>query len=370
MPEIVLEDVCKSFDGHVAADHLSLSINDGEYICILGPTGAGKTTCMRMICGLTEPDSGSIYFDGEDITHKDVDLRNTTMLSQSYSLFPHMNVYSNVMFAPMIKEWPEESAKQIVRSMLHMVHLEQKADWKPGELSGGQQQRIALARALASGSKVLLLDEPLRALDARLRINLRKELRSLTKEMNLTCVHVTHDQDEALEVADRIAVIRKGRIIQYDTPREVFENPATPFVANFVGRSNIITGRVGARSGEFCEFITDSGVKFMSRCTDIPEGTEGVLTVKVGSTKVSHLVEDEVPENSYCTGTIARMLYEGVTVTVEVNVDGVGLISAKLPNRKYDDYRIGETVNVIWAPQKASVFRMPECGLEEEMRLD
>lgn len=369
MPEVVLEDICKSFDGHIAADHLSLRIEDGEYICILGPTGAGKTTCMRIICGLTEPDSGRVFFDGEDITHKDVDLRNTTMLSQSYSLFPHMNVYNNVMFAPMIKEWPEDSAKQIVRSMLHMVHLDQKAEWRPGELSGGQQQRIALARALASGSKVLLLDEPLRALDARLRINLRKELRSLAKEMKLTCVHVTHDQDEALEMADRIAVIRKGRIIQYDTPREVFENPATPFVANFVGRSNIITGRVGQTFDGYAEFVSDSGVRFRTRCTDIPEGTEAVMTVKVGSTKVSHRA-DERDNEAYCVGPIARMLYEGVTVTVEVNVEGVGLISAKLPNRKYDDYKVGEVVNITWAPQKASVFRMPEGGLEEEMRLD
>ena len=371
MPEIILDKLCKRFDDSVAADELTLDIKDGEYVCILGPTGAGKTTCLRMICGLTKPDSGRIYFDGEDVTEKDIDLRNATMLSQTYCLFPRMNVYDNIMFAPRIKKWPEDSSRQVVKSMLHMVHLEQKAEWMPDELSGGQQQRIALARALASGSKILLLDEPLRALDARLRINLRKELRSLAKEMGLTCIHITHDQDEALEMADRIAVIRNGRIIQFGTPRDVFENPRTPFVANFVGRSNILTGRVTAVSGEESDFTTGSGITFKARHTDLEVGEEAVLTVKVGSTKISHVKDDgSCAEGVFCRGRIDRILYEGVTITVEVDVEGVGIISSKLPNRSYDDYEPGEEVCISWVPSKASVFRMPEGGLEEEMRLD
>ncbi len=368
MPDIVLDNLCKRFDGEVAADGLSLSIKDGEYVCILGPTGAGKTTCMRMVCGLTTPDSGRVYLDGKDVTDDSVDSRNATMLSQTYALFPHLTVYDNVMFAPRIKKWPEDSSKQIIRSMLHMVHLEQKAEWKPYELSGGQQQRIALARALASGSKILLLDEPLRALDARLRINLRKELRSLAKEMGLTCIHVTHDQDEALEMADRIAVIRKGRIIQFDTPREVFENPSTPFVANFLGRSNTIVGTVSGKLDGLTEVETESGIRFLARGSDIPVGEEVVLTVKLGSTKITKVKEGIPP--GMCIGTIERMLYEGVTVTAEMAVEGVGLVSAKLPNRKFDDFQAGDVVNISWAPEKASVFRMPAGGLEEEMRLD
>lgn len=367
MPEITLENVCKKFDDSVAADNLSLNIRDGEYICILGPTGAGKTTCMRMICGLTVPDSGRILFDGEDITNKDIDLRNATMLSQTYSLFPHMSVYDNVMFAPKIHEWPESTSKQIVRSMMNMVHLEQKADWMPNQLSGGQQQRIALARALASGSKVLLLDEPLRALDARLRINLRKELRSMAKEMGLTCIHVTHDQDEALEMADRIAVIRKGRIIQFDTPKDVFDNPATPFVANFVGRSNVLVGKVRS-AGEKTVVEVGPGILMEARSGAVTIGQDVVLTIKVGSTRIRH--HDENADGAYCTGRIERILYEGVTITVEVMVEGVGIISSKLPNRKFDDYKVGEEVEISWSYDKASVFPMPSNGLEEEMRLD
>ncbi len=366
MPDIELRDLNVCFGDTVAADHLDLTINDGEYVCILGPTGAGKTTCMRMICGLTEPDSGHVLIGGVDMTDSAPDQRNATMLTQTYALFPHMSVYDNIMFAPKIKGWPEEDSKQIVKSMLHMVHLEQKAKWIPSELSGGQQQRIALARALASGSKILLLDEPLRALDARLRIDLRKELRSLAKEMGLTCIHVTHDQDEALEMADRIAIIRKGHIIQFGTPQEVFDNPTTPFVANFMGRSNIITGRVVGHPDDLTEIETDSGMRFMARASDIPEGTEAVLAVKVGFTKLAKPSEDSTAYR----GTIERILYEGVTITVEVMVEGIGLISSKLPNRKFDDYDVGDTVEFSWPPQKASVFVMPEGGLEEEMRLD
>lgn len=368
MPEIVLDDLCKKFNDSVAADHLSLTIGEGEYVCILGPTGAGKTTCMRMICGLTSPDSGHVLLDGKDVTMDSPDSRNATMLTQTYALFPHLTVYNNVMFAPKTKGWNEADSKQVVRSTLHMVHLEQKADWMPGELSGGQQQRIALARALASGSKILLLDEPLRALDARLRIDLRKELRSMAREMGLTCIHVTHDQDEALEMADRIAVIRKGRIIQFGTPQEVFDNPVTPFVANFVGRSNIITGKVVGHPDGLTEIETLNGIRFTARGSEIPVGDDAVIAVKVGFTRFSRpKKEDWVGMTS---GKVERVLYEGATITVEASVDGLGIMSAKLPNKRYEDYTPGDTVQIAWPPEKAAVFEMPECGLEEEMRLD
>lgn len=366
MPEIVLEDLCKSFGDDVAADHLNLTIRDGEYVCILGPTGAGKTTCMRMVCGLTMPDSGRVLMDGRDVTGDSPDSRNATMLTQTYALFKHLPVYDNVMFAPRIKGWPEEESRQIVKSMLHLVHLDQKASWSPTELSGGQQQRIALARALASGSKVLLLDEPLRALDARLRIDLRKELRSLAKEMGLTCVHVTHDQDEALEMADRIAVIRKGRIIQFGTPAEVFDDPATPFVANFVGRSNIFTGRVTGHPDGLTEVTTGTGVRLLARRSDLAVGDEAVVAVKVGFTALS---KDD-PGGAVAGGRVERVLYEGATITVEAEVEGLGLVSAKLPNRRYEEYAAGDAVHASWPARRASVFPMPEGGLEEEMRLD
>lgn len=376
VPEIVLKDLTKSYGDTKAADGLSLTVKDGEYICILGPTGAGKTTCLRMICGLTKQDSGEITFDGKPMDKVPISERRTTMLSQVYSLFPPMTVYENVMFSPSIKDWPEEESKQLVKSMIKMVHMDQKVQQYPHELSGGQQQRTALARALASDSKVLLLDEPLRALDARLRLELRKELKSMAKEMGLTSIHVTHDQDEALEMADRIAIIRQGRIVQIGTPMEVFQNPATPFVANFVGRSNIFVGKVGTSDETGTEVILPDGTKVRSRHTDLSEGEDAVVAVKIGSTRIEHIPvpTEEVPDplmpEGYFEAVIERILYEGATITVEMSSSAIELVTCKLPNRKFDDFSVGDRVMVSWAPDKATLFRIPECGIVEELRLD
>jgi len=378
VPEIILDNLVKKYGGVNAADGLCLTVRDGEYLCILGPTGAGKTTCLRMICGLTKQDSGSVMFDGKEMDKVPISERQTTMLSQVYSLFPPLTVYENVMFSPTIKEWPEEDSKKLVKSMIKMVHMDHKVQQYPHELSGGQQQRTALARALASDSKVLLLDEPLRALDARLRLELRKELRSMTKELNLTAVHVTHDQDEALEMADRIAIIRHGKIVQVGTPIEVFQNPATPFVANFVGRSNIFMGKIRSLHDRYTEIEIGDGKIVKARRTDIPIDSEVAIAIKIGSTKIEHLYEktDEDECNSkvsiegYFEGRIERILYEGATVTVEMTSEGLGRVITKLPNRKYDDYSVGERVTISWVPEMATVFKIPECGMEEELRLD
>lgn len=380
MTEIRLENVRKEFSGGIkASDGLDLTVNDGEYLCLLGPTGAGKTTALRMICGLTEPDSGRILFDGEDISGTPISERRTTMLSQKYALFPNMDVYGNVVFAPVIKKWSEDETKSLATSMIDMVHMGKKVRSMPGELSGGQQQRTALARALASDSKVLLLDEPLRALDARLRIELRKELKSMVKEMGLTSIHVTHDQDEAMEVADRIAIIRKGRIIQVGSPQDVFQNPATPFVANFLGRSNVFSGKYVGGNSEYSEVEIAPGIAVKTRPIDMEPGDEAVVAVKVGATVpeligVKEDVQDKhlpkVLPDGYFGGTVERVVYEGATITVEISVEGLGIVTSQRSSRRYEAYKPGMQVSVTWQPQKASVFRMPENGLEDEMRLD
>jgi len=375
-PEIILENLCKRYGRTTAADGLSLNVKEGEYLCILGPTGSGKTTCLRMICGLTKPDGGKVLFDGIDVTNMPVSERKAAMVSQIYSLFPPKTVYENIMFSPKIKEWDEEESRQLVKSTIKMVHMENKIDSYPHELSGGQQQRTALARALASDSDILLLDEPLRALDARLRLELRQELKSLVKEMGLTAIQVTHDQDEALEMADRIAVIRKGKIIQIGTPMEVFWNPVTPFVANFVGRSNIFLGNIRSVGDAFSEVELKNGTVIKARKTDLPVGTDVAVTIKIGSTRMPVIPkpteekpEPEMPEGFF-KGKVERILYEGATITVEAGVDGLGLVSSKLPNRKYDDYKEGYEVMVSWLPERASVFEIPPEGIDEELRLD
>ena len=376
MSDIILEGLRKDYGGCLAANDLSLKVNDGEYLCILGPTGSGKTTCLRMICGLTKPDKGKVLFGGRDVTNIPISERKAAMLSQVYSLFPPKTVYENVIFSPEIKEWDEEEAKQLVKSTIKMVHMENKVSSFPAELSGGQQQRTALARALASDSDILLLDEPLRALDARLRLELRQELRSLVKEMGLTAIHVTHDQDEALEMADRIAVIRKGKIVQIGAPKEVFQNPTTPFVANFVGRSNVFVGKVHSVCDAFSEIELENGTIIKARKTDLPAGTDVAVAIKIGSTRIpviptptAERPDPEIPQGFF-RGRVERILYEGATITVEVGAEGIGLVSAKLPNRKFDEYEAGTEVTVTWLPEKASVFDIPPEGIDEELRLD
>lgn len=351
MPEIRLEKLTKTFGDLVALDSTDLVIKDGEYFCLLGPSGAGKTTCMRIICGLTEPESGKVYFDGKDVTDVPPNEREATMLSQTYSLFPHMDVVHNVTFSPVIKGWDEEETKRMAKSMITMVHMNKFARYKPNELSGGQQQRIALARAMSSGSKVLLLDEPLRALDARLRIELRKDLKSMVKETKITAIHVTHDQEEALEMADRIAIINEGKIIQVGTPKEIFEKPNCPFVADFVGRSNLIRGKVLSVNKGGSIITIGNGIKVPVKDKSRKPGEDVLIAVKIGNTKAS------MTKEGFFKGRIVRKLYEGAFFIVEMKVEGMDeLIISKLPNRKYDDYEKEFIAGVYWSPSKTTVF--------------
>jgi spermidine/putrescine transport system ATP-binding protein len=229
--------VTKRFDEITALDGVNLSIEDGEYVCVLGPTGAGKTTLLRIMAGLLKSDEGEIYIDGKRVNDLPPEARDTVYMYQQYALFPHMTVWQNVSYGPEIKDWDGEKVEQLTTEILEMVRLAERRDAYPHELSGGMQQRVALSRGIASGARILLLDEPLGALDARLRVDLRAQLKQLVKDQGLTAVHVTHDQEEALMTADRVVVLRNGRVEQIGTPHEVYSRPQSIFVASFVGVS-------------------------------------------------------------------------------------------------------------------------------------
>ncbi len=360
----MLKGITKRYSDVTAADGLDLTVNDQEYLCLLGPTGAGKTTALRVIAGLTAPDEGTVHFDQRDVTSVEPEHRNAVLLSQTYSLFPTMTVAENIMFGPDIRNVPDRDKEQMLVSLLDLVRLTGRAGSYPRELSGGMQQRCALVRAIATSPDVLLLDEPLRALDARLRIDLRRELKSLAKTLGLTVVHVTHDQDEALVMADRIAIIRDGRIVQVGTPSQVFNEPASPFVANFVGQSNFFTGTVVSSGPDGSEVEDDTGHRMKSRPTDVPVGEKAVLAVKVGHTRLLKL------EAAKLQGRIERMLFEGRVVHVDVDVDGVGRFSAKIPASHGGRYQVGNEIGVGWNRNKAKLFPYPEGGLENELRVD
>ncbi|MCI4446660.1 MAG: ABC transporter ATP-binding protein [Pyrobaculum sp.] len=255
MTVVRLEKLRKVFDNRVAAvDDVDLVVNHGEIVAVLGPSGCGKTTLLRLVAGLEEPTSGRIFFDDRDVTWLPTQERNTAMVPQTWALWPHMTVFENVAYGLRVRKkklkLTEEEIKRRVMETLELVDLVGLEERKPFQLSGGQQQRVALARALVVQPEVLLLDEPLANLDAKLRVELREEVRKIAKRLSITTIYVTHDQEEAMAVADRIAVMNAGRLQQVGKPEEIYHKPANFFVATFVGRSNVLRGRVVEAKGE------------------------------------------------------------------------------------------------------------------------
>ncbi|HEY3312655.1 MAG TPA: ABC transporter ATP-binding protein [Anaerolineales bacterium] len=240
MAFLTLSNVSKIFGGVSAVEDFNLEVEKGEFVSFLGPSGCGKTTTLRMIAGFELPSQGTVKLDGEDITHKSPNERNVGMVFQSYALFPNMTIGQNIGFGLQVRKADSAEIKQRVEEMLALIHLEKHIDKYPYQLSGGQQQRIALARALAISPRVLLLDEPLSALDAKIRVELRQEIRRIQQTMNITTVYVTHDQEEALSLSDRVVVMSQGHMEQVGTPVQIYNYPATEFVAQFVGQLNLL----------------------------------------------------------------------------------------------------------------------------------
>ena len=247
---IEFRDVTKRYGTLVANDHLSLSIRRGELMTLLGPSGCGKTTALRCLTGMNRPDDGRIFLDGQDVTDVPTHQRELGMVFQNFALFPHMTVADNVGFPLMIRNLPKDERAQMVTEALRLVRLEGYAGHYPRQLSGGQQQRVGLARALVYRPKVLLLDEPLSNLDAKLREEMRFEIKEVVTRLEITAMYVTHDQAEALALSDRVAIMNRGRLQQLGTPEEIYESPNSRFVAEFIGLSNFLDGRVEAVRGE------------------------------------------------------------------------------------------------------------------------
>jgi len=244
MTHLSLTNISKQFSNNMVVQEFNLDVEKGEFISFLGPSGCGKTTTLRMIAGFEIPTTGKVTLDDEDITNKAPNQRNVGMVFQAYALFPNMTVAQNIGFGLRIRKEKKETIKERVAEMLALIHLEQKGDSYPFQLSGGQQQRVALARALAIHPQVLLLDEPLSALDAKIRVSLRAEIRAIQKKLGTTAVYVTHDQEEALSISDRIVVMYEGKIEQVGSPFEIYNFPTTAFVASFVGTLNTTTAEV------------------------------------------------------------------------------------------------------------------------------
>jgi iron(III) transport system ATP-binding protein len=259
MTAVRLDHITKRFDQTVALDEINLQIAAGELFFLLGPSGCGKSTLLRLIAGLHEPTHGRIWFNDRDVTSLGTNQRNAVMCFQSYALWPHMSVRENVRFGLSVRSTSRAEQQQRVDEVLELVQMRQYADRKPNQLSGGQQQRVALARALAVKPDCLLLDEPLSNLDAKLRHEMRSEIRRICKTAGFTTIYVTHDQKEALSVADRIAVLKDGRLMQVGTPGELYHKPNSSFVADFIGQTNLLSGKVIARDNGRLRISTAAG---------------------------------------------------------------------------------------------------------------
>lgn len=244
MTHLALTDISKQYAGTAVVQDFNLDVKKGEFVSFLGPSGCGKTTTLRMVAGFEVPTTGKVTLDDADITYKAPNQRNVGMVFQAYALFPNMTVGQNIGFGMQIHGASRQDIKQRVQEMLALIHLETKGDSYPNQLSGGQQQRVALARALANRPQVLLLDEPLSALDAKIRVSLRQEIRAIQRKLGITAIYVTHDQEEALSISDRIVVMSAGKIEQIGTPFQIYNFPETSFVANFVGTLNTVKAEV------------------------------------------------------------------------------------------------------------------------------
>jgi ABC-type Fe3+/spermidine/putrescine transport system ATPase subunit len=250
MPDVKLQDLTKHFGRVRALEGINLDIKDGEYIALLGPSGCGKTTLINCITGIVPPTRGKVVIDGIDVKNLPIEKRNFAMVFQSIALFPHMTVEQNVSYGPFVNDLSREEQSEISEKMLKLVDLLDQNQLKPRELSGGAQQKTSVARALATNERLLILDEPISALDYKVRVSLRYELRRLVKDLGLTAIHITHDQEEAMSIADKTVVMRAGEIIEIGTPQSLYENPQTLFTMNFIGECNFLEGFVKEKKSE------------------------------------------------------------------------------------------------------------------------
>src|SRR5512136_1370420 len=261
MPNIRVVNLTKKFGSVTALENINLEVHDQEYFSLLGPSGCGKTTLLRLIAGLIEPDSGEIWIGDKRVDAVPPEDRDIGFVFQTFALFPHMSVWDNVLYGPKVKNFNLKEAETIGDEVLELVKLHERLDAYPSELSGGMMQRIAVARALAAGGKILLLDDPLGQLDAKVRNEIRYEIRKMAKDLNLTAIHVTHDQSEAMSISDRIAVMKKGKIVQIGTPQELYMSPNSLFVAHFIGESNLMEGIVTRTNNGSVEIELRGGFK-------------------------------------------------------------------------------------------------------------
>lgn len=358
---VELVHVTKRFGTALAVHDVSLSIDTREFFALLGPSGCGKTTTLRLIGGLETPDTGEVHIGGEVVTDQPPYVRRANIVFQHYALFPHLTVQDNVAFGLRVKS-RRLSAAEVTRRVKAVLDLVQLADLEtrhPHQLSGGQQQRVALARALVLQPQVLLLDEPLGALDRQLRRAMQTELRRIQREVGMTFLYVTHDQDEALSMADRIAVMRHGSLEQVGTPQDIFQAPRTKFVAEFMGAANILTGRVTASVEHMVHIETSTGLRVVCQCTkDMPTGESVSFVVRPDAVQVVPHSWTWTGDNTF-PGTVTSKTYLGEVTELTVTLPGGETVLCHTPSRLEQQFGYQEATAVLvgWQAHDSHVLQ-------------
>ncbi len=351
--KVEVKNISKRYGKIIALDKVSLKIREREYACLLGPSGCGKTTLLKIIAGLVKPDEGEVYIDGKSMNGVPPEERNIGFVFQDYALFPHMNIWENVVYGPRVKGESEEKIRKIGEKVLNLVKLFARYNAYPKELSGGMKQRVGLARALSTGSGLLLLDEPLGALDARIRTELRLELRKMVKSLGLTAIHVTHDQEEALSMADKIIVMRSGRVEQIGTPFEVYHKPKNLFVGNFIGEMNFIEG-----IGE------GNKVRVGENIFEIKGKASGRVVLAIRPEDIMIVKEVAKAENTLA-GEIRYAWFMGRGRKLEVSTKVGNLLVWSRLNLK-----AGDKITLALPRESILIYPYPERGLSEELKVE
>lgn len=366
MPEVKLANLTKKYGEIIANDKINFTIKDKEYISVIGPSGCGKTTLIKNIAGIIEPDEGEIFVDGQLINSLPIEDRGIGYVFQNIALFPHMTVWDNITYGSQVKGLPPEKTRPVALEMLEMIRFGARSDAYPHELSGGTQQKTAVARALISKAKLLLLDEPLGALDLKVRAELRYEIRRLVKDLKLTALHVTHDQEEAMSISDRVIVMKKGQIIEAGTPMNLYVRPKKIFTANFVGEANFLNGKITEKSGTTTHVDVGGGLHLI-----VNNGKETVDKRIVIAFRPEFAVFESKTKINKLSGKVIDVLYSGSIVRVRVMLPNeILVIAKKIIGLNEPVYSGGELVTINVAPENILVYPYPENGLKNELALE
>lgn len=364
MVDVKFDSVTKILGQHKAIDDLTLNIGAGELFFLLGPSGCGKTTALRTVAGFYKPDRGHILFNGKDQSRVQPHKRNTGMVFQNYALWPHMDVQTNVAYGLKMRRVPESEKRQRVKHALEIVHMQAYAERMPNQLSGGQQQRIALARALVIEPDVVLLDEPLSNLDAKLRVDMRAQIKDIHQKIGRTMIYVTHDQAEALSMADRIAVMRRGRLVQAGTPQELYTRPESAFVAEFIGGANLLPGTL-EEIGETFTVATNGGIiRAKNSAKGIARGAPVFCSIRPESLRLTPLSSPAASDGSVnaLAAEVQSLMYLGDNKQYTLRLVDNALLRAVEYNPAVEKARAGDRISIQFEAQAVTVLPQEDLG--------